>query len=157
MSWNNGRERNRFEKRQMVLAEQYRAVGMTEEQIQEMHEFDLAVFRSERIYYTHTQALEIQSNENGEVICDVSNFLLEYHQSENFRNCSNRYWWIDELEKMYYAAKSLSDDEKELVTLYVFDGYTQKEIATLNKCTQALISYRLNKIKNKFLLAKGGK
>lgn len=53
MSWNNGLERKKFEKRQAILAEQYRLVGMTEQQIQQMNEFDLAVFRSERIYYTH--------------------------------------------------------------------------------------------------------
>ena len=38
MSWNNGKERKLFEKRQAVLAEQYRAVGMTEEQIQRKKE-----------------------------------------------------------------------------------------------------------------------
>ncbi len=154
MSWNDGKERKLFEKRQAILAEQYRAVGMTEEQIQQMYEFDLAVYRSERIFYTHTQALEI--NFDDEDVGEVSNFLLE-RQTDCFRNYSNRYWWIDELERLYSVVKSLSDEEKELITLYVFDGYTQKEIATIRNCTHQAISYQLIKIRNKLLKVKGGK
>lgn len=154
MSWNDGKERILFEKRQAILAEQYRSVGMTEEQIQQMYEFDLSVYRSERIFYTHTQALEI--NFDDEDVGDVSNYLLEC-QTNNFRNYSNRYWWIDELEKLYYAVKNLSEAEKELITLYVFDGYTQREIASFRKCTRQAISYQLIRVKNKLLAAQGGK
>ena len=153
MSWNNGKERKLFEKRQAILAEQYRSVGMTEEQIQQMYQFDLAVFRSERVFYTHTQALEI--NFDDEDVADVSNYLLEC-QTEIYRDYSNRYWWMDELEKLYKAALSLSDDEKELVTLYVFEGYTQKQIADKMNCSQVAIFKRLNKIKKVFLPVKGG-
>lgn len=155
MSWNDGRERKLFEKRQAVLAEQYRAVGMMEEQIQQMYEFDLAVYRSERIFYTHTQALEFCSDDKDVVVCDVSNFLLEC-QTENIRDYTNRYWWIEELEKLYKAAMSLSDEEIELITLYVFEGYTQKEIANKFQCSQVAICKRLDKIKKVFLPAKGG-
>lgn len=91
---------------------------MTEEQIQQMYKFDLAVFRSERVFYTHTQALEI--NFDDEDVCEVSNYLLEYHQTSFLRDYSNRYWWVNELEKLYQAAMSLSDEEKELVTLYMY-------------------------------------
>ena len=155
MCWNDGKERRIFEKRQAVLAEQYRAVGMTEEQIQQMYEFDLAVYRSERIFYTHTQALEINFADD-EDIGEVANFLLE-HQTECFRNYSNRYWWVDELERLYSVVKTMSDAEKELITLYVFDGYTQKEISKIRQCDQATISRQLNKIKKRFLSVQGGK
>ena len=37
-------------------AEEYRALGMTEEQIQIMYEFDLEQFNSNRSYYSHTQS-----------------------------------------------------------------------------------------------------
>jgi len=154
MRWNDGKERKIFEKRQAILAEQYRAVGMTEEQIQQMYEFDLAVYRSERIFNMHTQAMEINFADDDDV-GEVSNYLLEC-QTECFRNYSNRYWWVDELEKLYQAAMSLTDDEKELVTLYVFDGYTQKEIADKLNCSQVAIFKRLNKIKRAFLPTKGG-
>lgn len=50
----------------------------------------------------------------------------------------------------------MSDEEKELITLYVFNGYTQKEIAAIRNCTRQAISYQLIKIKNKLLAAQGG-
>lgn len=154
MCWNDGKERKLFEKRQAVLAKQYRSVGMTEEQIQQMYEFDLAVYRSERIFYTHTQALEFNFADD-EDVGEVSNYLLE-RQTEHFRNYSNRYWWVDELERLYSAVKNMSDAEKELITLYVFDGYTQKEIAAIRNCTRQAIGYQLKKIENKLLAAQGG-
>ncbi len=157
MSWNNGRERKLFEKRQAILAEQYRSVGMTEEQIKKMYEFDLAVFRSERIYYTHTQALEICFDNDDEDVCDVSNYLLEYHQTSNFRDYSNRYWWVDELERLYSVVKKLSDEEKEIITLYVFEGYTQKEIANFLHYPKSTLNDRMTRIKKKILSAQGGK
>ena len=41
MSWNNGYERKKFEARQKKQAEEYKAQGMTEEQIKALYEFDL--------------------------------------------------------------------------------------------------------------------
>ena len=155
MSWNNGRERKLFENRQRVLAEQYRNAGMTEEQIQNMYKFDLDVFKSERVYYTHAKALEFCSDRNNEAAWNISNFLSEC-QAGNLINYFNRYWWIDELEELCYAVKALSDEEKELITLYFFEGYTQKEIADIHKCAHNTVSYRLTKIKSKLLSAKGG-
>lgn len=154
MCWNDGKERKIFEKRQAILAEQYRSVGMTEEQIQQMYEFDLAVYRSERIFNTHTQALEINFADDDDV-GEVSNYLLEC-QTECFRNYSNRYWWVDELERLYSVVKTMSDAEKELITLYVFDGYTQKEISQIRNCDQATISRQINKIKKRLLAVQGG-
>lgn len=55
MSWNDGYERKMFAKRQKKQAEEYRALGMTEEQIQAMYEFDLEQFKSERRNRMHTQ------------------------------------------------------------------------------------------------------
>lgn len=154
MSWNDGKERKLFEKRQAILAEQYRSVGMTEEQIKQMYEFDLALYRSERVFYTHTQALEI--NFDDEDTGDISNFLLEY-QAENVRDYSNRYWWIDELERLYSVVKSLSDEEKEIITLYVFEGYTQKEIANILHYPKSTLNDRMTRIKKKILSVQGGK
>lgn len=55
MEWNNGKERKKFEKQQARLREEYRKAGMTEEQIKAMYEYDLSVFRKNRIEAIHTQ------------------------------------------------------------------------------------------------------
>ena len=56
MSWNDGYERRKFEAGQKKQAEEYRALGMTEEQIQAMYEFDLEQYKSDRCHYSHTQS-----------------------------------------------------------------------------------------------------
>lgn len=61
MSWNNGYERSKFEARQKKQAEEYRALGMTEEQIKTMYEFDLEQFNSDRRYLIHTQSLQLKN------------------------------------------------------------------------------------------------
>ena len=57
MSWNDAYERRKFKENQKKQAAEYRALGMTEEQIQAMYEFDLEQFRSDRRFYSHTQSL----------------------------------------------------------------------------------------------------
>ena len=44
MTWNNGLERMKFEAAQVKLAAEYRAAGISEEQIRQMYEFNLEVF-----------------------------------------------------------------------------------------------------------------
>ena len=59
MSWNNGYETKKFEARQKKQAEEYRALGMTEEQIQAMYEFDLEQFKSERRHTQYASSLSV--------------------------------------------------------------------------------------------------
>ncbi len=63
MKWNNGKERAKFEREQKELREQYIAAGMTEEQIQEMYDFDLDVFNGKRREAEHTQTLDFAAVE----------------------------------------------------------------------------------------------
>ena len=45
MEWNNGKERALFEKEQANLRNEYLAVGMTEEQIKTMRDYDEEWFK----------------------------------------------------------------------------------------------------------------
>ena len=58
-------ERAKFERQQRQQAKQYRKLGMDEEQIQTMYEFDLATFRSDWRYEKHTQGLAASSFGDG--------------------------------------------------------------------------------------------
>ena len=40
MSWNNSKERKAFETREQKLLEEYRRLGMPEEKIKELYEYD---------------------------------------------------------------------------------------------------------------------
>ena len=50
-------ERKRFEREWDKLRKEYEAAGMLQETIQLLYEFDLEVFRSQRTYVNHTQAM----------------------------------------------------------------------------------------------------
>lgn len=148
MRWNNGKNRKLFEEVQSRLKKEYLSAGMTEEQIQAMYEFDLALYKSDRIFYLHTVSVELNEDY-------IKNTLQMCNSYEYSYNGSERYGWIEELESLYYAVIGLSAREKEILTLYVFEGYTQKEIAAKLDCSCATICNQLKKIKNKLAVTKG--
>ena len=135
MSWNNGHRRKQFEEKQKKQAEEYRALGMTEEQIQAMYEFDLEQFRSDRRFYSHTQSFlpdTFDENEDNdeklsifELFKDV--FTTTIEESEY----KSRYWWVDEIgeDDLLVGVRNLNSEQIEILTLIVFENYSQKDAA----------------------------
>ena len=155
MSWNNAYETKKFEAKQKKQAEEYRALGMTEEQIQTMYEFDLEQFNSERRYREHTQAF-IPDNFDEEDDDDEKLSIFEKFKDVLTASIENlgtesRYWWVEEIDNpaLAKALKNLSQDQIELLTLMVVDGYGQAEIAGIMSVSQSAISQRLATIKKK--------
>ena len=154
MSWNDGYERRKFEARQKKQAEEYRALGMTEEQIQTMYEFDLEQFKSERRHRMHTQQFTSSDFDEGEADDSESTvfdkFFDELTCTIETSGEHSRYWWVEEIEDadLCKRIKSLSVDDIELITLYAFDGYTQDEIAIKFSCTKQNIQKKFRRIKN---------
>ncbi len=64
MGFNNGLERKKFEAMWKKLRAEYAAAGMDEAAIEEMYQFDLDTFRSDRRYGEHTQAMPSQQFED---------------------------------------------------------------------------------------------
>ena len=121
MAWINGLERKRFNEEQKRLAEQYRAAGMTEEQIEQMYQFDLVEFNSRRRFSEHTQ----QFSENAFEESDddksplLEKYLAQLSTSLDFSFASDRYGWVEEIEKpeLIKGIKALSKEDLELITL----------------------------------------
>ena len=152
MSWNDGYERKKFEAKQKKLAEEYRKAGMTEEQIKAMYEYDFEQFKSDRTYRMHTQALQVE--EFDELDADESdNALIKHFENELTTSIEDgehsRYWWIEEIENPVFtkALKKLSQEQIELLSLIVADGYGQAEMAGILNVSQSAISQRLATIK----------
>lgn len=119
MSYNHGLEEKKFKEQWQKTAEEYRQSGMTEEQIAAIYEFDREVFNSDRRFKERTVGLF--DNEN-------SKTLMVYDDYSAY----NRYSWIDEIEDMevYSQIMSLPEIWREAFTMYIFDGYTQKDISS---------------------------
>ena len=153
MSWNNAYERKKFEARQKKQAEEYRAIGMTEEQIQTMYEFDLEQFKSDRRYHSHTQSFIPddfdESEDDDEKLSIFDKFKDVLTTSIDDSNKKSRYWWIEEIENPHIAQriKLLSQEDLELLTKRLIDGYTQMEIANFFGISQKNISKKLQRIR----------
>ena len=123
MCWNDGYERRKFEARQKKQAEEYRALGMTEEQIKEMYEFDLEQYKSDRRYHMHTQPFTSSDFDDGEDDDSESTLLNKFFDELTLtidsRSEQSRYWWIEEIDnpKLAETIKTLSPEQIELLTL----------------------------------------
>lgn len=135
MSYNHGLEEKIFEEQWKKTAEEYRKSGMTEEQIAVIYEFDREVFNSDRRYRERT--IDLFDNPS------VKKLKVYDDYSAN-----NRYGWIDKIEdsEKYEKVMSLPEIWREAFTMYIFDGYTQKEISSKLLKPQQTISYWIVKI-----------
>ena len=127
MERNNGLKRKKFEEQMARQAKNYRRQGMSEEKIQEVHEFDEDVYNGDRREEEHTQPLEKympgmeEEGRNSLLLRFWDQFTTEMEPDK-----SDPFWWIDTLEneKLISAVKSLSDTEKMLVTLVIINGWS---------------------------------
>lgn len=154
MSWNDGIQRRKFISQQEKQAEEYRKLGMSEEQIKAMYEFDLEQFRSDRRYQMHTQRL-VESDfeddcggDNGKSPM-LEKFIDNLSVYDHYFFDESRFWWIDEIDDQRLAEKlrCLSEADKELLALIVFDGYTQVEVAEMYNKPKQRINEKLARIK----------
>ncbi|MDD4495455.1 MAG: sigma factor-like helix-turn-helix DNA-binding protein [Eubacteriales bacterium] len=156
MSFNNGLERKRFEAKQKALRAEYEKLGMSEEKICALYALDLAEFNSNRKYITHTQSMnpaDLEADEDTNAESGRNPLFEKFREALSVKDTEklskSRYGWIDEIDnpKLATAIKKLSDDHKELLTLLVFDGYSQTEIAKVRGVSQGSISQKISTIK----------
>ena len=135
MSYNHGLEERMFEKQWKKTAEEYRKSGMTEEQIAAIYEFDRQVFNSDRRY--RERNIDLYANPSVKKMKVYDDYL------EN-----NRYRWIDNIDdsEKYKKIMSLPKIWRDAFTMYLYDGYAQKEISSKLLRLQQTISYWIMKI-----------
>lgn len=154
MPWNNGYERKKFEEEQKKLAEEYRAAGMSEEQIHQMYLFDLAQFNSLRCEREHTQSFpDGFPKDDPEGTSPLNQkFLSAVSTETQMCDFQSHDWWIDDLDspELIALVHKLTPDELELITLIVYEKVTQKEAAERLGIVQGTVSKNYEKVK-KFL------
>ena len=147
MGFNNGLERVRLENQWKKLRAQYRAAGMSEDAIQAMYEFDLRVVNSEQTYYRHTIDFSINNTE-----ADGSQDTRCYEEAvlatDTYRETKSHFTWIGEIadERLLSALESLSDDDLQLITLYIYEAYDTVEISKAFGTTKQNISKKIRRI-----------
>ncbi|MDB1973000.1 MAG: RNA polymerase subunit sigma-70 [Oscillospiraceae bacterium] len=150
MGFHYGMEKRKFDKEWEQLEQEYRAAGMTEEQIAAMWEYDWAWFCSQRIFGNRTQALPSEQYEDES---EQSRLFQKFDSLSSRWDVGDidhtRYGWMSavEDEKLFHRLCKLSSEDLELLTLLFVDGYRQTDIAAMWGCSRNVIYKRLKKIK----------
>ena len=120
MAYNYAREKRRFDAEWKRKALWYRKEGMSEEDIEAMHSFDLAQFNRDRAYESRRRPLE--------TTCGSC-----YVQAPE---AAGLYGWIDEISDRRLAERlhELSESDLELLTLIAIDGKTYRDVAEMFSC-----------------------
>ena len=144
-------ERAKFERQQRQQAEQYRKLGMDEEQIQTMYDFDLATFRSDWRYEKHTQGLAASSFGDGTQDESKSALFEKFLTQLSVKpdDGHSREWWVEEIEnpQLALALKGLSKSDLEFITRIVIEKATQMELSEELGISQQAVSKKWRKMK----------
>ena len=125
---------------------------MEPEAIKAMYEFDWEIFKSERNEALHTQEFAIPESANEEMDdCEsplYEKFLEQLSSEYDTFGSHSRYWWLEELTTpcLTIGVPALTVEDKELLTLYIVDGLTIREIARYLNLQKSTISERLQRI-----------
>ncbi len=153
MEWNDGKERALLEREQAKLRREYLSAGMTDEQIQLLRSCDEDWYRGRRREARHTQSLNITVFDEDDCDSDAKNPLLKKFlhkfsvEDKHFE--TDRFGWIEQIENkdLYMAVSSLSDSDKEILTMLLYDGLKQKEIAEQRGVKKSAISRKIGRLK----------
>ena len=152
MTFNYAVEKRKFEKAWTKLAKSYAEAGMEPEAIKAMYEFDWEIFKSERNEALHTQEFAIPESADEEMDdCEsplYDKFLEQLSSEYDTYGSHSRYWWLEELTApcLTIGVPALTVEDKELLTLYIVDGLTIREIARYLNLQKSTISERLQRI-----------
>ena len=149
MSFNNGNERRKLNAKWEQLRVQYREAGMSEEAIQVMYEFDLGVLNSERAYDANTVAVcDGEDDVDARKAADLKQYEAAITVTDTYHETKSRFAWIGEVEneRLLAALESLSELDLKILTLYVYAGYTESEIASALESKRITIHKRIDQM-----------
>ena len=152
MGFNYGLEKKNFDSQWAVTRKQYEDAGMSSEAIQAMYDYDWSVFNATRAYQNHTQEMAAPSFEQSEE--SYSPLMDKYREAisvtDTYHETKSRFAWIGEIEdeNLLSALEKLSDDDLEILTLYIYEGYSTVKLSKAYGITHKNISKRIIKITN---------
>ena len=150
MSFNKGYELKKFEAHWEKLRIEYAVAGMTEEAIQKMYDYDRQQFNSERTFVERTQEFTAPAYEGSEE--EASPLMLRYQEAisttDTYHETKSKFAWIGEIEneRLLAALESLSELDLKILTLYVYAGYTEFEIASALESKRITIHKRIERM-----------
>ena len=139
MKYNYFIAKKKFDEEWKKLEQSYLEAGMAPSDIQKMRAFDWQVFCDNRVQITHKHdTIPEEQEEIAERTC-VCYDIYGGH---------SRYWWLEEISNpcLTFGIPLLSDEDKELLTLYIVEQYSIREIAARLGKQKSSVSERLQRI-----------
>ena len=153
MGFNYAIEKAKFEREWTQLRVEYEKAGMSNEKINILHDYDWENFKKERIYAIHTQEFREAQYDNGNSQEDKSplfkKFLSAISRWDNYA-ASTSTGWIEDItdERLAARLKELSQEDLELLTQIIIQGFTQSDLEQMGYGKQYKISRRISRLKN---------
>jgi len=150
MGFNYGLEKKNFDSQWAVTRKQYEDAGMSSEAIQAMYDYDWSIFNATRAYQNHTQEIAAPSFEQSEE--SYSPLMDKYREAisitDTYHETKSRFTWIGEIEneRLLSALESLSELDLKILTLYVYAGYTESEVASALESKRITIHKRIERM-----------
>lgn len=124
----------------------------TVELVQAMYAMHMDEFREKRIISMHIQNLpnEFVDNLNGKLNSKLWGKFPNLMYKCDFEDFGGRFDWLNSIDskKKLDALLCLSQEQLDILTMIVFEGSSQVEVAKKYKISQSAVSQRYNIIKN---------
>lgn len=134
MRYNHRKAEMIFERKWSEEKESFIEAGMTDEQIAAIYEYERDVFNSERRYYENTVSVD-----NDDMLDRLRGIEIPLYEG--------RYFWLDRVSpSAYKQLMKFPSEYIEAFTMYIYDGYTQKQISSILLKNQSSISRWIDKI-----------
>ena len=115
-----------------------------------MYDYDRQQFNSERTFIERTQEFTAPAYESSEE--EASPLMLRYQEAitttDTYHETKSKFAWIGEIEneRLLSALESLSELDLKILTLYVYAGYTESEIASALESKRITIHKRIERM-----------
>lgn len=151
MAFNFSTAYKKYEQQEAQRRAYYAKLGMAQSDIDAICAFDKEQFLSDCRYQRRMQSLTTEDefgDERSPLLVRFADVLTVYQTP----SMTERFWWVDEIEstELIQKIKKLTVEELDLITMYVFESLTQKEIAEKLNVSQIAVHKRLKKLLKKF-------
>lgn len=155
--FNYAKEKAEFDRKWTILEKEYRAAGMSEADIQEMHDYDFGIFKRRRswaAYETSFSELLPDDTDIDDLSIELSTLGERFRMEDSYQTEATdvRFSWLNEITDLFLLDRlhQLSDQELTVLTQYAIEGKSQREIAIQYGFSQQNLSQKMARIK-KFL------
>ena len=152
--FNYGREKAKFDQKWARLEKEYEAAGMKASDIAAIRQFDWEEFNRQRRWQNHEAPLaEILPDGLADEEIPFENRSLGKLFSTEDEYCleriDDRFYWLHEVSdpRLLHYLMNMSEINLIVLTAYLFEGKSQREIAEPLGVSQSKVSTRLTRIK----------